>query len=557
MLACASPTPQSGAASSSSGGVSAKPTGPKRIVVGIRGTPVSPLMKMTVVGGTGQAPGAEELEELVNARLGMVDPQGTVRPYLASSVPTVEASTWNILPSGEMETTWKIRPNARWHDGQPFTADDAVFSFMVWTDPEMGIFKDPRYLTAISAKAPDPQTLVVLWKGPYILADRVFDTSLMPRHILEQTYRESKSTFPQLPYWTADYVGTGPFKVRDWVVGSHSVLEAFPDYVLGRPKLDEIEFRYILDSNTLLANVLAGEVDATMGAGISHDQGEEVKQQWREGRAEMDNASWMAAFPNLYNAQPDVIMDVRFRRAMLYALDRQTLADTLLPGMSGVAHSFVGPDQPWYNDVQPQVVKYDYNPRLARETIEGLGYTMGSDNFFHDASGQKLTIETRTNDGYDFHMKTLYPSADYWQRAGIGVDTLVLNRTQAQTPTIRATFPGFEVIRNPTAFDRLLIFHSSQMRVPENNFVGSNYMNYKNPEWDGLLDRFFSTIPYGERTQVLGQIVHMMTDQLLVMGIIYEADPYLIANKIVNMGTPHGNVRSPETWNAHEWDLKS
>jgi len=271
----------------------------------------------------------------------------------------------------------------------------------------------------------------------------------------------------------------------------------------------------------------------------------------------MDNSSWMAAFPNLYNAQPEVIMDVRFRRAMLYALDRQTLADTLLPGMSGVAHSFVGPDQPWYNDVQPQVVKYDYNPRLARETIEGLGYTMGPDSFFHDASGQKLTIEARTNDGFDFHMKTLYPSADYWQRAGIGVDTLVLNRAQAQTPTIRATFPGFEVIRNPTAFDRLLIFHSSQMRLPENNYVGSNYMNYKNPEWDNLLDRFFSTIPYGERTQVLGQIVHMMTDQLLVMGIIYESDPYLVANKIVNMNPPHGNVRSPEAWNAHEWDIKS
>ena len=55
----------------------------------------------------------------------MVDPDGKVRPYLASSVPTFEEGTWNVVPNGEMETTWKIRPNARWHDGNPFTAEDA------------------------------------------------------------------------------------------------------------------------------------------------------------------------------------------------------------------------------------------------------------------------------------------------------------------------------------------------------------------------------------------------------------------------------------------------
>ena len=75
-------------------------SGPKRIVVGIRGTPASPVMKITVSGGTGQAPGAEELEELVNARLGMVDPDGRVRPHLAASVPTANDNSWTVLPSG-------------------------------------------------------------------------------------------------------------------------------------------------------------------------------------------------------------------------------------------------------------------------------------------------------------------------------------------------------------------------------------------------------------------------------------------------------------------------
>jgi peptide/nickel transport system substrate-binding protein len=555
LLGCAAPA-QPGRETTAGAPEGLRAAGPKRIVVGIRGNPATPVMKVTLAGGTGQAPGAEELEELVNTRLGMVDPQGNVRPYLAASVPRVEDGSWVVLSGGGMETRWTIRPNARWHDGRPFTAEDVVFSYTVWSDQEIGIFRDPRYLTVDTVEAPDPLTLVVRWRQPYIYADRIFDVALMPRHILEPIYREAKTTLPVAPYWTQEYVGTGAFKVREWAVGSHAVLEAFDDFVLGRPRLDEIVFRYILDTNTMMANVLAGEIEVSMGAGLSHDQGNELKEKWAAGKVESDAAAWMAAFPKLLDPRPDVIRDVRFRRALLMAIDRQTLADTLLPGMSGVAHSFVGPDQPWHNELQPSVVKYDYDPRQSRQLIEGLGYTMGGDGFFRDAAGQRLTIEARTNEGWDFHFKTLYPTVDYWQRAGVGVDIRVLNRAEAQDRTTRATFPGFEVIRNPTHAERLLIFHSSQMRTPENNYVGSNYMNYNNPEWDALLDRFFSTIPLRERTQVLGQILHMMTDQLLVMGIIYEADPYLIANRIVNMNPPRGNVRSPHAWNGHEWDIR-
>src|SRR4029450_11191346 len=184
--------------------------------------------------GTGQAPGAEELEELVNSRLGMVDPAGKVQPYLAEAVPTIENGSWNVLPSGEMETTWKIRPTARWHDGTSFTADDVVFSFNVWRDQDVGIFRDSRYLTVQSVEAPDPLTLVARWQKPYIYADRVFDNSLMPRHLLEQAYRDSKGTRGHLPSWSTEYVGTGPFKVREWQAGSRAVLAAFDDFALGR-----------------------------------------------------------------------------------------------------------------------------------------------------------------------------------------------------------------------------------------------------------------------------------------------------------------------------------
>src|SRR5437764_794195 len=81
-------------------------------------------------------------------------------------------------------------------------------------------------------------------------------------------------------------LAAGPFKLKEWASGSHLVLEAFDGYALGRPKIDEIEVRFILDSNTLVANVLADTIDLTLGRGISIEQALQVRDQWRRGKVD-------------------------------------------------------------------------------------------------------------------------------------------------------------------------------------------------------------------------------------------------------------------------------
>jgi len=107
-------------------------------------------------------------------------------------------------------------------------------------------------------EAPDPQTIVVHWKKPFIDADRMFSRQYafpLPKHLLEDPYNEDKPNVLQHPYWTTDYVGAGPFKLREFARGSHLILEANDRYLLGKPKIDEIEIRFIPDSNTLVANI--------------------------------------------------------------------------------------------------------------------------------------------------------------------------------------------------------------------------------------------------------------------------------------------------------------
>ncbi len=237
--ACASPQPQV-----SSGDLAAsQPPKLKRVVAAILGDPAIIYRGQKIA--LPAPPGAEDLEELVMVGLTVVGGiDGRLVPRLAESVPSIENGLWVVSPDGRMETTWKLRPNARWHDGTPFTSADLVFTSTVVQDRDLPMFREPIYTAVESVVARDPQTLVVSWRQPQIFADTLFQNSTVqsgpfPRHLLESAYLDTKSTLTSLPYWGEEFVGTGPFRLREWLRGSHVVLAANDDYVLGRPKIDE------------------------------------------------------------------------------------------------------------------------------------------------------------------------------------------------------------------------------------------------------------------------------------------------------------------------------
>jgi ABC-type transport system substrate-binding protein len=213
--------------------------------------------------------GRPELRLLVNPGLSFTDDTGALRPALAEALPSIQNGLWKLHPDGRMETTWTLRPNARWHDGVPFTTADLAFTTEVGA--QVPAFTHPGYASIDSVQAVDDRTLVVTWKRPFISADALFSSPTadgsslpLPRHLIEAALLADRTTVPELPFWTEGYVGLGPFRLRSFTPGSQILLEANPDYVLGRPKLDELEVRIISDTNTRVANILAGELHATM-----------------------------------------------------------------------------------------------------------------------------------------------------------------------------------------------------------------------------------------------------------------------------------------------------
>src|SRR5207247_1610200 len=152
------------------------------------------------------------------------------------------------------------------------------------------------------------------------------------------------------------------------------------------------------------------------------------------------------------NLEPPFGADPHFRRAMLYAIDRQQLVEAIWSGQSTVANSYVSEDVPLYREViEPGVVKYGYDPRQAAQLIEGLGYSKHTDGFYYDAGGQKLSVQIYTTVQNDIHPKSTATVADYWQRLGVGVEQVLIPIQRAQDREYRATFPAFELVETTNA----------------------------------------------------------------------------------------------------------
>lgn len=544
---CAAP----GASPSSQAG-SDGPRQTKELVIGFQGNVISMEGRAR---GSGPSIGHTELQDMVNVGLAMQSGRGGLEPRLAESVPTLENGGWKLLPDGRMELTWKLKPNVVWHDGTPVTSADFAFTARFDQDSELPRAVPAAYASLERVETPDPATIITVWKQAYIDADKLLSSPL-PQHLVEEHYNRDKQNVFAAPYWTTDYVGTGPYRLRDFVGGSHLILNANERFVLGRPRIDEMEIRMIPDSNTMVANILSGTVNMTLGHSLSIEQALEVKDRAPGGYVEMGPGNWVALHPQFLNPNPPIMLNKNFRQALLHAIDRQQMVDTLGHGLTTVAHTILDPGQPQYREIEERVPKYEYDARKAAQMIEALGHTRGSDGVFRDSSGERLNVEIRTTSQYDVQRGAMLVTADYWKNVGVQVDTVMIPDAQQRDTAYRATFPAFELLNGPPSdVTGAMGYRSNRARTPENRFSGGNYPRYQNPEYDAIIDKYFMTIPKDERIQVIGQAVHHLAENLVELGLFYAKQPYVMDKRLVNAAVPADRTAT-EAWNSHDWDLK-
>jgi len=562
VLAGCAPTPQTPSSGSNAPAAQATtaPAAPKRITVAMLGE--LPAFWDDINPGGGTVPGIGQFKGLASAGLTVLDEQGNPKPQLAEAVPTIENGLWKVYDDGRMEVTFRIREGARWHDGQPFTTGDLLFTYEVGRDPDVRVFNAQAYEAIDTVEAPDARTVIVKWQRPYISADRMFGVGSamfappMPKHILEPPFRQNKATLTDSPYWTTEFIGNGPFRLHEheWEAGSHVLLDAYADYVLGKAKIDQILVRFIPDPSALMANVLAGTVDLTFTRSVTTEQAVGARDQWKDGKFVPYISGWTMMYPQLRAPTPASLGEAEFRRALIMSIDRQQLADYLTAGFGPVADSIIAPNHPEYPAIQSSIVKYSYDPNRAIQILEGMGLRRTAEGGFADSTGQRLAVEIRTTTN-DANQKSVAVVADSFQRIGIGGLPVVIPVQQLQDRVYRTTYPGLELVNQPNGadgFEDLLV--SSAAPLPERDYrapnSNKNRGSYVNPVYDELMGRYRITIPMRDRLQLMAQLIHLQTDLQLLMGLYYSADAIVMSNRLQNV--PAGS-----TWNSNLWEVTS
>jgi len=178
---------------------------------------------------------------IFNAGLAILDAREAPLPYLVETHPQLNTDTWRVLPDGRMETTYRLRPNLRWHDGTALSSHDFAFAWRVYSSPELGQATTPPISQMEEVVAVDDRTVVIRWRSSYPNADALEaeDFQPLPRHILGDAYQpEQIENFGRLLFWTTEYVGLGPYRLDRWQPGASLEAIAFDGHAWGRPKID-------------------------------------------------------------------------------------------------------------------------------------------------------------------------------------------------------------------------------------------------------------------------------------------------------------------------------
>ncbi|WP_153769068.1 ABC transporter substrate-binding protein [Labrenzia sp. CE80] len=276
------------------------------------------------------------------------------------------AKSWEISDDG-LTYTFHLYDNVKWHDGEPFSAEDVVFSadvFLRETHPRLR--QSLKYVESITA--PDANTVVFKLNepfGPFIGIFEVGTMPMIPKHIYEGTdYKANPAN--NTP------IGTGPFKFVEWTKGSHILLTKNEDYYIdGLPYLDEIYWHIIPDAASRSVAFETGVVDILPGGSVENF---DVPRLTAMENTCVTDKGWEFIGPLSWmwlNNREGPTADKRFRQAVMYAMDREFAKDALWNGLGKVAQSPVSSSTRFFSD---DVSQYPYDPDKARALLEEMGY---------------------------------------------------------------------------------------------------------------------------------------------------------------------------------------
>ncbi|NOX21160.1 MAG: peptide-binding protein [Nitrospirae bacterium] len=444
------------------------------------------------------------------------------------------AESWDISDDG-LTITFHLRKGVKWTDGVEFTANDVMFGYKTIIDPKTPTAYKEDFLQVKKAEVLDKYTFRVTYKKPFAPALSSWgNLPILPEHLLIGK-DITKVDFGRNP------IGMGPFIFEKWEPGQRIVLKANPEYFEGRPYIDYYIYRIIPDQATMFMELRAGGVDLMGLTPIQYRRQtstEFFKKNFQKFRYPVFAYTYLG-----FNLKHPFFKDIRVRKAIAYAIDKKEIIDVVLFGLGSVA---TGPYVPNTWPYNPNVKRYEYNPAKARQLLQEAGWRDTDGDGWLDKDGKRFEFTIITNMGNSLRERTATIIQWRLKQIGIKVNIRLIEWSAFINEFIdkrrfEAVILGWSIGFDPDQYD---IWHSSKTGEKEFNFI-----SYKNPEVDRLLEEGRRTFDIEKRKKAYFRIQEILAEEVPYV-FLYVPDALPIVHKRFKgiRPTPIGI-----SYNLHKW----
>ncbi len=478
---------------------------------------------------------------------------------LCTELPTLEngRAVETDLGDGEqgVAVTYTLHADARWGDGTPVSTKDVEYTIEIGKNPQSGIIGAEFYRRVLSVEVIDEKTFTLhMDRLDYKYND--LDLYLIPEHIDRATFADpaeyrNRNSYDTDPYNPGLYMG--PYRIVNIVPGSHVEYVRNDTWWGPRPSFDKVVIRTIENTAALEANLLSGSIDYISGLlGLTLDQALAVERRYGEDYNFIYKPGLIYEHIDL-NLDNPILADLRVRKALIHAIDREAISEQLFDGKQAVAHAFFNPLDPAYD---PAVLRYGFDPELSRQLLDEAGWQLGDDGIRHNEAGEPLQLEFGTTAGARVRETIQQVLQGQWQE--VGIDVRIRNepaRVFFGETVAKRKFPGlamFAWISDPESSPRTTL-HSTEIPTAANNWQGNNYTGFQNEELDALIEQVEVTLDKAARQPMWSRIQQIYTEQLPVIPLYFRSSPFVIP-KWLNGVQPTGNTSTTTLW-IENWSV--
>jgi peptide/nickel transport system substrate-binding protein len=446
------------------------------------------------------------------------------------------AKSWDI--SADQKTiTFKLKPDLKWADGKPLTSADILWTWKAVIDEKTGSPYASDYQLVKKAETPDALTFSVTYEQAYAPAlDSWAGLQILPKHLLEGQDLHT-TAFARNP------IGSSYYKLDSWNHGENIKLSRNETSVLDQAKIDNLVSRIIPDSSAQFLELMAGNIDSMGLDPIKFARIIPARPELQQTLAlykELGNSYTYMGF-NLKHKPFD---DVRVRKAINYAIDKQEIIDGVYLGLGINIASPYKPGTRWSN---PELKPYPYDPEKAKQLLKEAGFVDADGDGIVEKDGKPFSFEILTNQN-----KEREKSAVLIQRRlkGIGIDAKIRAIEWAsfisrfiKTGDFDVVVLGWGLGLDP---DQYNIWHSSQQAPGQFNFVG-----YNNPVVDKLLEQGRLELNPDKRKKIYHEFARVLLED---SPIVYLSAGYGLTAihkrvKGIDSPAPPAGVG----WNSYDW----